>query len=84
MKDFRNKVAAITGAGSGMGRALALELAARGCAVAIADVGLASLNETESMLRATKVEGVEPSSWTLRTAPQWSGSPKTSCACTAK
>lgn len=56
MKDFRNKVAAITGAGSGMGRALALELAGRGCAVAIADVGLASLNETESMLRATKVK----------------------------
>jgi NAD(P)-dependent dehydrogenase (short-subunit alcohol dehydrogenase family) len=27
MRDFRNKVAAITGAGSGMGRALALELA---------------------------------------------------------
>jgi len=56
MRDFRNKVAAITGAGSGMGRALALELAARGCAVAIADVGPAALNETESMLRGTKVK----------------------------
>jgi NAD(P)-dependent dehydrogenase (short-subunit alcohol dehydrogenase family) len=30
MRDFRNKVAAFTGAGSGMGRALALELVARG------------------------------------------------------
>jgi len=56
MKDFRNKVAAITGAGSGMGRALALELAARGCAVAIADIGVAALNETQSLLQSASVE----------------------------
>jgi hypothetical protein len=56
MKDFRNKVAAITGAGSGMGRALALELAARGCAVAIADVGQSTLNETEALLRQRNVK----------------------------
>jgi len=56
MKDFRNKVAAITGAGSGMGRALALELAARGCAVAIADVGESTLNETEALLRQRNVK----------------------------
>ena len=31
MKSFKNKVAAITGAASGMGRTLALELARRGC-----------------------------------------------------
>lgn len=56
MKDFSNKVAAITGAGSGMGRALALELAARGCAVAIADVGQVSLEETEALLRQANVK----------------------------
>ena len=35
---FSGKVAAITGAGSGMGRSLAVELARRGCEVALADV----------------------------------------------
>ena len=48
MKDFKNKVAAITGAGSGMGRELAIQLAERGCHVAISDVnekGLAGTAE---------------------------------------
>jgi len=55
MKNFRDKVAAITGAGSGMGRALALELASRGCAVALADIGQAALDETAAMLGTAKV-----------------------------
>ncbi|AOK18858.1 hypothetical protein WT26_22975 [Burkholderia cepacia] len=38
MNGFSGKVAAITGAGSGMGRSLAVELARRGCEVALADV----------------------------------------------
>ena len=42
MKTFQNKVAAITGAASGMGRTLAIELARRGCHLALSDV-----NETE-------------------------------------
>ena len=42
MKSFQNKVAAITGAASGMGRTLAIELARRGCHLALSDV-----NETE-------------------------------------
>ncbi|OJA25144.1 hypothetical protein BGX87_25600 [Burkholderia ubonensis] len=38
MKGFSGKVAAIIGAGSGMGRSLAVELARRGCEVALSDV----------------------------------------------
>ena len=37
MACLTNKVAIITGAASGIGRALALELAARGCDLALAD-----------------------------------------------
>ncbi|HEY0975530.1 MAG TPA: SDR family NAD(P)-dependent oxidoreductase [Solimonas sp.] len=50
MKDFNNKVAAITGAGSGMGRELALELAQRGCHLALSDVNEAGLAETLRLL----------------------------------
>ena len=35
MQNFNNKVAAITGAGSGIGRALAMNLAQQGCNLAI-------------------------------------------------
>lgn len=50
MKNFQNRVAAITGAGSGMGRALALELVRRGAGVAISDVNEDGLAETERMV----------------------------------
>jgi NADP-dependent 3-hydroxy acid dehydrogenase YdfG len=38
MKDFNNKVCVITGAGSGIGRGLALELASRGARLALSDI----------------------------------------------
>ena len=38
MKDFHNKVAVITGAGGGVGSALAQQLAARGCHLALVDI----------------------------------------------
>jgi NADP-dependent 3-hydroxy acid dehydrogenase YdfG len=41
----------ITGAGSGIGRALAQRLAQHGCPVAIADIDEAALKETEASLR---------------------------------
>ena len=51
MKTFQNKVAVITGAGSGMGRYLALNLAQEGCNVAICDINTSSLKETEELIK---------------------------------
>jgi NADP-dependent 3-hydroxy acid dehydrogenase YdfG len=52
MEGFAGKVAAVTGAGSGIGQALALELARSGAAVAISDVDFEGLAQTEEQLRA--------------------------------
>ncbi len=56
MKDFNNKVAAITGAGSGMGRELAVELAQRGCHLALSDVNEAGLEETARLVSNSGVK----------------------------
>ena len=47
---YRNHVAAITGAGSGMGRELALHLAKMGCHVALSDINAEQLAQTKDML----------------------------------
>ena len=49
MKTFENKVAAITGAGSGMGRTLAVQLAQQKCHLALSDVNEAGLAETAGL-----------------------------------
>lgn len=56
MKSFNNKVAAITGAGSGMGQQLAVLLAKAGCAVAISDVNEAGLKQTMDLLKTYPVK----------------------------
>ncbi len=47
---FTNKLCVITGAGSGIGRALALNLAAQGASLALSDIDDAGLEETKRLI----------------------------------
>ncbi|USG60890.1 SDR family oxidoreductase [Sneathiella marina] len=48
--DFSGKTAAITGAGSGIGRALACKLASKGCNLALSDISDDGLAETAALI----------------------------------
>jgi NAD(P)-dependent dehydrogenase (short-subunit alcohol dehydrogenase family) len=52
MKKLHGRVAVVTGAASGIGRATALELAKEGCELAIADLNEVGLEETAAAARA--------------------------------
>jgi NAD(P)-dependent dehydrogenase (short-subunit alcohol dehydrogenase family) len=56
MSDVNGKVAVVTGAGSGIGRALACELARRGARLAISDVDATGLAETARQVRVIGAE----------------------------
>jgi NAD(P)-dependent dehydrogenase (short-subunit alcohol dehydrogenase family) len=53
MKDFQDKVAVVTGAASGIGRALADKSAALGMKVVLADVEESALKQAEAELKAS-------------------------------
>ncbi|MGK0411639.1 MAG: NADP-dependent 3-hydroxy acid dehydrogenase YdfG [Shewanella psychromarinicola] len=53
MKLFTHKVAVITGAGSGIGRALAQQLSTEGALLALSDVNKEGLEETKANLKGT-------------------------------
>ncbi|MEQ1505480.1 MAG: SDR family oxidoreductase [Myxococcota bacterium] len=52
MRTFTDRVAVVTGAGSGIGRALAIELARRGCDLAITDRSVEPLGSVADAIRA--------------------------------
>lgn len=56
MQELSHKVAVITGAGSGIGRALALAFAKEGCHLALADINEAGLAETVKALAGEPVK----------------------------
>lgn len=58
MKDFNNKIVVITGAGSGMGRAYALEFARLGARLALNDFDPAGLAQTLELLKGTQPKAV--------------------------
>jgi NAD(P)-dependent dehydrogenase (short-subunit alcohol dehydrogenase family) len=63
MKSFAGKIAVVTGGGSGMGRELALQLAAAGCDVAICDVFRENMEETKRLCLSRARQGTRISTF---------------------
>jgi len=61
MEDFSGRLAVITGAGSGMGRELAVQLAAAGCHLGLCDIALPPLQETAALCAAAGPAGLKVS-----------------------
>jgi NAD(P)-dependent dehydrogenase (short-subunit alcohol dehydrogenase family) len=59
MKDFAGKLAVVTGAGTGMGRELAKQLAAAGSHVAFCDVQAAPMAETKRLCESLAPKGTK-------------------------
>lgn len=58
MKSFEDRIAVITGGGTGMGRELARQLAAAGCHIAICDLSAENMAQTQALCEAESPAGV--------------------------
>jgi len=65
VKQLKNSVAAVTGAASGIGRSLAVNLAGEGCGLALADIDQDGLKQTVELI---PVEGIKISTHVLDVA----------------
>lgn len=59
MQDFSGKIAVVTGGGSGIGRALVLQLVAEGCSIAMCDIGDDDMAETTRLAEAEATQGAK-------------------------
>ncbi len=57
MRDFKDKIAVITGAGTGMGRELARQLVAEGCHVALCEFIVENMDETKRLCEKEALAG---------------------------
>jgi len=67
MGDLQGRIALVTGAAQGIGRAIAEELAAAGAVLVLADVNEAKLAETVGEL---KTQGIDAAAFTVNVSNQ--------------
>ena len=83
MKEFKNKVAAITGSATGIGRAFAEEAAKRGMRLALIDINTEGLEETKASARRPARRRSSPSRPTSQSMKRSASASCASCRSTA-